>query len=307
MIKQCLFLNDREPYPEDCFEHIAGIRMVWCQDYLGGFSLEDALAQNPSTQILITTLMELSAANLKKLPRLELIITITTGTDYIDKDYCRQHDIEILNTPGFTGSSVAEHAMALMLAAAKRLVGFNSKIRTGDFKIFEHQSIELSRCQAGIIGMGRIGSQVARMLRGFNIDVVYCNRKQIESKVGSPVGLEELLSTSDIIFLTLSLNQDSHCLLNTENLAKIRQGAILVNISPDEIIEFSALEQALSSGRLSYAGMDIHHQDSRFLGLPNTILTPRRAWYTKSAYERRIQIFSKTLADYMQIQSGKTL
>ncbi|MDJ1169469.1 D-isomer specific 2-hydroxyacid dehydrogenase family protein [Roseofilum sp. BLCC_M154] len=302
MVKTCLFVNNREPYPETCFDHISGIDMVWYQDHSDRFSLEEAITNNPTTQILITTLMDWSAAHLKQFPNLELIITITTGTDYIDKTYCQQHNIKVLNTPGFTGASVAEHAVALMLAAAKRLVDFNHKIRTGDYQIFEHQGIELFGAQAGIIGMGRIGSQVAQMLQGFGINVVYCNRTQKVSDLGVQVDLDTLLNTSDIIFLTLSLNETSRQMINQDTLAKVKPGAILINISPDDLIEFSALQSALTKGQLSYAGLDIHHEDDRFLNLPNTILTPRRAWYTQAAFERRIKIFSQTLADYMQTQ-----
>jgi len=302
MTKQCLFLNNREPYPQDCFDHIPGIEMTWAQDHDGGFSLTQTLDTHPDTEILITTLMDLNAASLAKLPKLELIITITTGTDYIDKDYCQQHGIEIRNTPGFTGASVAEHAMALMLASAKRITDYNREIRNGDFQIFQHQGIELFGRQAGIIGMGAIGSQVARMLQGFGIKVVFCNRSPKDSELATQIDMDTLLATSDIIFLTLSLNNDSRHLINSETLTKIKPGAILINISPDELIDIAALDEALKSGKLSYAGMDIHHEDERFLELPNTILSPRRAWYTQDAFNRRIGIFTQTLADYMQEQ-----
>ena len=301
MSKQCLFLNNREPYPENCFDPIPGIQMTWVQDHSGDFSLTKSLEAHAETQILITTLMPLKAESLAKLPKLEAIITITTSTDFIDKNYCSQHGIKILNTPGFTGASVAEHAMALMLASAKRLVDFNREIRTGDFQIFQHQGIELCGRQAGIIGMGAIGSQVARMLKGFGIEVVYCNRRQKDSDLGTQVDLDTLLADSDIIFLTLSLNNDSRYLINADTLEKIKTGAILINISPDELIDLAALKIALENGKLSYAGMDIHHEDERFLELPNTVLTPRRAWYTEDAFKRRIAIFTQTLADYLQV------
>ncbi|MGB3918720.1 hypothetical protein J9253_15865 [Thiothrix litoralis] len=303
MTKQCLFLNNREPYPEDCFDRIPGIEMVWAQNHTSRFSLVESLETHPDTQILITTLMDLHAANLAKLPKLELIITITTGTDYIDKAYCQQHGIKIRNTPGFTGASVAEHAMALMLASAKRIADFNREIRTGDFQIFEHQGIELCGRQAGIIGMGAIGSQVARMLQGFGINTVFCNRSPKNSDLATQVDMDSLLANSDIIFLTLSLNADSRHLINAETLAKVKPGAILINISPDELINMADLKEALESGKLSYAGMDIHHEDERFLQLPNTVLSPRRAWYTQDAFNRRIAIFTQTLADYMQDQT----
>ena len=300
MARKCLLLNDREPYPQDCFDAIAGIEVAWEQDHSGGFSLARALDAHPDTQVLITTLMDLCAENLARLPALELIITITTGTDYVDKEYCARHGIEVRNTPGFTGASVAEHAMALMLAAAKRLVDYNSGIRRGDFQVFEHQGIELAGRTAGIVGMGAIGSRVARMLSGFGMRVLFCNRRPRQTDLGTQVGLEQLLAESDVLFLTLSLNADSRGMINADTLEQVKPGAILVNISPDELIDFEALKQALESGRLAYAGLDLHHADRRFLELPNTVLSPRRAWYTQDAFERRIRIFTQTLAECLR-------
>lgn len=300
MGRKCLFINDREPYPEDCFHDIDGIEVSWRQDHSGGFSLDQALASAPDTQILITTLFDLDAARLRRLPALEMILTITTSTDFIDKDYCASHGIRVLNTPGFTGASVAEHAMALMLTAAKRLLDFNREIRGGDFRIFQYQGMELVGKTAGIIGMGTIGSQVASMLQGFGMSVLFHNRNPRHSELGRQVDLDTLLRASDVLFLTLSLNPDSRQLLNAEALARLKPGAILVNISPDGLIDFDALRQALEDGVIAYAGLDIHHQDPRFLQLPNTVLSPRRAWYTHEAFERRIRAFTHTLANYLQ-------
>jgi len=296
MIKKCLFLNNREPYPEEVFNEIASIDMVWYQDHSENFSLQDAITANTDTQILITTIMDLSADNLRKLPQLELIITITIGTDYIDKTYCQQKGIKILNTPNYTGTSVAEHAVALLLTASKRLVDFNSKVRTGDFQIFEHQSMELFNKKAGIIGLGSIGKQVATMLQGFGMQLMYCNRKPTVSDVGVQVSLDTLLRESDVIFLTLPLNNDSKRVINAETLTLVKKGVILINISPDELVEFEALKQGLETGTIAYAGIDLHHEATK----PNLLITPRRAWYTEESFNRRIAIFTQRLADYMQ-------
>lgn len=301
MTLKCLFLNDREPYPEDCFDAIPDLEVAWAQDHRGGFSLERALAAHPDTEILVTTLMDLCAENLALLPRLRLIVTITTGTDYIDKDYCVRHGIVVRNTPGFTGASVAEHAVALMLAAAKRLKPYDEGVRRGDFQVFEHQSIELAGRTAGIIGLGTIGSQVARMLSGFGLRVLFCNRRPRASDLGTQVRFERLLTDSDILFLTLSMSPDARHLIDARTLAQVKPGAILINISPDALIDVDALHEALQTGRLSYAGLDLHHQDRRFLDLPNCILSPRRAWYTEEAFERRIRIFTQTLAEAIEI------
>ena len=140
-------------------------------------------------------------------------------------------------------------------------------------------------------------------MQGFGINTVFCNRSPKNSDLATQVDMDSLLANSDIIFLTLSLNADSRHLLNAETLAKVKPGAILINISPDELINMADLKEALESGKLSYAGMDIHHEDERFLQLSNTVLSPRRAWYTQDAFNRRIAIFTQTLADYMQDQT----
>ncbi len=300
MTIKCLFLNDREPYPEDCFAAIPGIEVTWVQDHRGGFSLVAALDAHADTEVLITTLMDLGADNLARLPRLRRIITITTGTDYVDKAYCARHGIAVHNTPGFTGASVAEHAMALMLAAAKRLKDYDSGVRRGDFQVFEHQGLELEGKTAGIVGMGAIGSRVAQMLSGFGVRVLFCNRRPKHTALGTQVALERLLADSDILFLTLSMSPEARHLINAQTLAQVRPGAILVNISPDALIDVDALNDALTSGRLAYAGLDLHHEDPRFSDLPNCILSPRRAWYTKEAFERRMRIFTQTLAEAVQ-------
>ncbi|HAT13695.1 MAG TPA: hydroxyacid dehydrogenase [Microcoleaceae bacterium UBA11344] len=300
MIKKCLFLNNREPDPEDIFNHFSNLNVVWCQDCSVSFSLETILDQYSDTEILITTFMNLDVSNLSKLPKLELILATTTETSYIDQEYCEKHSIKVLNTPKYTGASVAEHAVALMLTAAKRIVDFNAQVRLGDFQVFEHQGIELFGKKVGIIGMGDLGKKVARIVQGFGMQVKYWNRSQLTTSLGGQTDLNTLLSESDVIFVTLSLNKDTRGIINFSAISQLKKGAILVNISPDELIKFDALKWALKEGKLSYAGIDLLSEDEKYFQLPNLIITPRRGWYTKESFERRIQIVKNTLANYLR-------
>ncbi|NEQ76031.1 MULTISPECIES: 2-hydroxyacid dehydrogenase [unclassified Okeania] len=299
-MKKCLFLNNREPYPEDIFNHLSHVNVVWYQDNSGSFSLEKILETHNDTEILITTFMNLDASNLSKLPQLEFILATTTETSYIDREYCHKNNIKVVNTPKYTGASVAEHAVALMLSAAKRIVDFNTKVRSGDFQLFEHQGMELSGKKVGIIGMGDIGKRIAKILQGFEMKVKYSNRSQLTTSLGIQTDLNTLLSESDVIFLTLPLNQDTKNIINFQNISQIKKGAILINISPDKLIEFNALKWALEDGKLSYAGIDLLSEDEKYFQLPNLIITPRRGWYTKESFTRRIKMVVETLTNYLR-------
>ncbi|NET03350.1 MAG: hydroxyacid dehydrogenase [Symploca sp. SIO2B6] len=304
MIKQCLFLNNREPYPEDIFNHLSDLNVVWCQDCSGSFSLKKTLDEYSNTEILITTFMDLDITNLSKLPKLELILATTTEISYIDNEYCNKHSIKVLNTPKYTGASVAEHAVALMLTAAKRIVDFNAKVRSGDFQIFEHQGIELFGKKVGIIGMGDIGKKVARIVQSFGMQVRYFNRSQFTTSLGVQTDLNTLLSESHVIFLTVPLSKVTRGILNFQTISKINKGAILVNTSPDELIEFKALKWALEEGILSYAAIDLLSEEEKYFQIPNLIITPRRGWYTKESFERRIQAITNNLANYLRNCEG---
>lgn len=299
-MKKCLILNNREPYPENILDHIPRLEVVWYQDSSSSFSVDKALDTHRETHILVTNMLDLNATRLEKMPELELIITLTTSVEFIDADYCLQKGIAIKNTAKYGGTSVAEHAVALMMTAAKRIVDFNTKVRTGDFQMFERQSMELAGKNAGILGLGNIGRHLADILMAFGMKISYCNRNPVAFDHGTQVDMDTLLAESDILFLTLSHNENSKGIMNKEAFFKIKPGTILISISPDGVIEFEAFKEALESGRLSYAGIDLHHQKKKYMVLPNLIITPRRAWYTKEAFERRTAIWVKTLFDYME-------
>lgn len=300
MIKKVLFLNDKIPFSEDLFKHISNIEVSWVQHESVATDLEEILEAHKEIHILIARYLDLNANNLQKLLQLELIITMTTSTTFIDKTYCQKNAIKIRNTPKFAGPAVAEHAVAMLLTASKNIIPLNARIARKDFYAFAAPSIELFQKKAGIIGFGDIGQRVASILRGLGMKVCYYRRTKIESELGKQVDLDTLLSESDVTFLTLPLNADSQHILDSEAFSKMKYGSILINVCPEKLVEFNALKEALETGKLAYACLDLMRPDDRYQFLPNLITTPCRAWNTKETDERRAKTFTATLADYIQ-------
>lgn len=302
--KKCLILNDREPIPEDHLDDVAGLETSWYQKTGAAFSLDEAFANHPDTRIIVTTYMDLNAGQLRKLPALEAVIATTISTHFIDSGYCRDHGIQIFNTENYTGTSVAEHAVALMMAGIRKIPAIDREVRHGNADCFEFPGIELAGKTAGIIGFGNIGAHVAQLLGGFNMALQFYNRSPKTSATAKSVGFNALIETSDILFLTLPLNRDSHRMINAEVLKRMKKSAFLVNTSPDDVMDLPAVKTALEQGGIGGAALDLLNARI-FLDTPNTVLTSRRAWYTHECFARRIGLWKNTLIAYLNGQSLK--
>ncbi len=306
-MKKCLVLNNREPIPEDHLNDLSGqLEIVWYQKTDPVFSLDKAVAEHPDTRLIITTYMDLTADYLRRMPQLEAIIATTISTHFIDSGYCREQGIQILNTENYTGSSVAEHAVALMMAGMRKIPSIDHEVRCGNTDCFDFPGAELAGKTAGIIGFGNIGSYIAQLLSGFNLRLQYYNRSLCESQIAEQVELNSLLQTSDMVFLATPLNNDSHHMINASALKRMKPTALLVNISPDEVMDMAAVRDALHAGDIGGAALDLLVVDF-FLETPNTVLTSRRAWYTNECFNRRIQQWKRTLQNYLLGQRQESL
>jgi phosphoglycerate dehydrogenase-like enzyme len=299
MKKKCLILNNRESIPESTASSLADVLDIyWYQRPEESFSVVHAFREHPDTNIIIVTYMNLSAKTLSLLPNLEAIIATGTAIEYIDKDYCVNHDIAVFNTPSYTGTSVAEFAVGLMFTLTRYLAEINTQIRQGDFKCFNCCGTELHSKTAGIIGLGHIGSSLAEMLNGLGLRVIYHTRSPRNCTVATSTSLEALLGQSDIVFVTVSLNQETHHLLGSREFSLMKDQSFIISISPDDVLDIGALYPHLRSGRLRVA-LDLHSQHNELLDLPNLYLSPRRAWYTSEAFNRRIAAWRATLEAYL--------
>lgn len=214
------------------------------------------------------------------LPSLRLVADFSVGYDRIDVEACRERGIAVVNTPGVLDAATAELALALMLATRRRLVEGDRLIRSGAWTrpwADGFLGAELAGATLGIVGLGRIGSAVARRARAFDARIVFTGRGSRASELGEYRTLDALLQEADVVSIHVPLSQDTEGLIGARELALLREGACLVNTSRGEIVDEPALVQELVDGRIS-AGLDVYAHEPRvpqeLLGLDNVVLAP---------------------------------
>lgn len=229
-----------------------------------------------------------TAEILERCPDLRCIVFLGTGAgSFIDLDAARRLGIAVRSYKGYGDRSVAEHAFALMLAAAHRVAEMDRDVRAGLFQA--KNSVELLGKTVGVIGTGGIGREMIRLCAGIGMKVLAWNRSGVPAELPcEAVPLDELLRRSDVVSLHLGLNEETRGLLSREKLALLKPGAIFVNTARGAIVEEAALVEALREGRIAHAALDVFVEeplpaDSPLRTLPNTTLTPHAGFMTREA------------------------
>lgn len=221
---------------------------------------------------------------LNQLPSLRMIAVCGIGYDSIDLDAASERGITVSNIPGRTAAVVAEHAFTLMLSVARRIPSMTAGLRDGLWPA--DLGTSLMGKQIGIVGTGNIGRQMIRLCRSLGMRVVawsYHPNESVADEMGFRyASLEEVLLTSDVVSLHVRLSESSHHLIGEEQLALMKQGAILVNTARAAVVDTDALVEALQVRRLFGAGIDVFdHEpvlaDNPLLSCPNVVLTPHSA------------------------------
>jgi glyoxylate reductase len=231
-------------------------------------------------------------------PHLKLIANFGNGVDHIDLKAARAKGVIVTNTPGVLTQDAADMAMALLLCVPRRLVEGERLVRSGSWKGWSPTSMLGHRIHGktlGIVGMGRIGQAIALRARGFGLSIRYHNRHRLPDVVERAVdatfdaSLEDLLGASDFVSINCPHNAETHNLIDAPRIAQMRPGACLINVARGEIVDEAALVDALESGRIAGAGLDVHaHEpavDQRLLALSNVVLLPHMASATIEARE----------------------
>lgn len=200
-----------------------------------------------------------------KLPNLKMISTRSTGFDHIDIASARENKIAVCNVPFYGENTVAEHTFALILALSRKLIPSAERARSGDFSLDGLRGFDLKGKTLGIVGFGHIGLNVARIAKGFEMNVLAFDVKQ-DKKLAKKIGfefadLENLLKKSDIVTLHAPYNSATHHLINSENINLMKDGSYLINTSRGGLIETEALLRALTDGKLSGAGLDVLEEE----------------------------------------------
>jgi glyoxylate reductase len=228
---------------------------------------------------------------LELLPGLRIVANFGVGYDRIGVGACAARGVVVTNTPGVLDDATADLAFALVLAVRRGLVEGDRLVRSGGWTASWSEgaiSEEVARSTLGIVGLGRIGSAVARRARGFDMRVLYTQRHRIDTELAEYRELDALLGESDIVTLHVPLKAETDRLIDARRLGLMRDGSCLVNTARGEVVDEDALVAELVSGRLR-AGLDVFTDEPRvppeLFDLPNVVLTPHLGSATRRARE----------------------
>ena len=263
-------------------------------------------------QIAVTNKTPLTRAVIDACPNLKAIAVLATGYNVVDTAYARKKNIPVMNVPVYGTDNVAQYAIALLLEACSHIGHHDHSVHAGDwtrsvdFCYWQRPLIEVSGKTAGIIGFGRIGMAVARILRAMHVRVLaYSRTERAEGRMlADYVPLGELLAQSDFIFLHCPLTPETEGIVNATNIAKMKDGVIIVNNGRGQLIVEEDLAAALTSGKVGGAAVDVASTepiaaDNPLLHAPHCIITPHISWATKEARERIMQMTADNVKAFM--------
>lgn len=266
-------------------------------------------AAKGATVLVPTYIDRVDGALLDALPTVRHVGSYGVGVNHLDLDACRARKVLVTNTPGVLTDATADHALALLLAAARRVAEGDRVVRAGGWKAVDPAFMlgtEVTGKTLGIVGFGRIGQAVARRARGFDMSILYASPRQMEFPAAHRVPLETLLAESDFVSIHTPLTKETENLLSRERLARMKRGAIVVNTARGAVIDDAALAEALGSGRLAAAGLDVFrdepHVPAAYLGLDNVVLTPHLGSGTR---ETRAAMARLVLEDVLRVAKGE--
>ncbi len=240
-------------------------------------------------------------------PRLKVVANIAVGYNNLDLAACTKHGVVATNTPDVLTESTADHAWALLLAAARRVGEAERWLRAGQWKRWTFDMFpgaDIHGKTLGIAGMGRIGRAIARRAAGFSMRVIYHNRQRLpQAQEGGAawVSKEELLREADHLLIVVPYSPATQHLIGAAELARLKPTAVLVNISRGGVVDDAALIRALRDGRLAAAGLDVYEGEPAlkpgFLELENVVLTPHIASSTAATREAMARLAMRNLGD----------
>jgi len=263
-------------------------------------SLEAALAG--ADALVVRSATRVTDALLERAPRLRVVGRAGVGVDNIDLDAATRRGVLVMNTPGGNAVSVAEHTLALLLALARSVPQLNAAIHAGRWEKTGAAGIELRGKTLGLLGLGRVGSEVARRARALEMRVLahdpYISENVAEEAGVELVPLAALLERSDFISLHAAHSAATEKIINAATLAKMKRGARLINTARGELVDEAALAEALRSGHLGGAALDVFAVEP-VLGLPNVIATPHVAGSTEEAQEEVGTLIAQQVRDFL--------
>ncbi|MBP3633282.1 MAG: D-2-hydroxyacid dehydrogenase [Oscillospiraceae bacterium] len=275
-------------------------------------TVEETVRRIADAEAVFTSKVPITEEIMAQCPKLRFIGTLATGYNVIDTAAAAKRGIPVCNVPAYSTDAVAQTAFALLLELCVRTGHHNKAVQDGrwcsckDFCFCDFPIMELSGKTMGIIGFGSIGKAVGKIARAFGMNVLAAGSRPTEEgrAIGTYVELEELLTQSDVISLHCPLFPETEHIINSSSIAKMKDGVIILNTSRGPLIDSSALADALRSGKVAGAGVDVLPQepparDEPLLHAPNCVITPHLAWASKEARARLIDITVHNLQQFL--------
>lgn len=268
-------------------------------------------------EIVIINKTPISAATIDKCQGIKLIAVLATGYNVVDYNYAKAKGIPVVNVPTYGTQIVGQYALGLLLEICSHYGHHDETVKEGkwqncpDWCYWDYPMIELCGKTAGIIGLGRIGQATARLLNALEMKVIAYDTHESESgrRVAEYVALDELFRRSDVIFLHCPLFPETEGIINKNNIAKMKDGVIIINNSRGQLIAEQDLADALNCGKVYAAGLDVVstepiRPDNPLLTAKNCLITPHISWAAQASRQR---IMDATLENVRAFLKGETL
>lgn len=268
-------------------------------------------------EIVITNKTPITKETIDKCPNMKLIAFLATGYNVADYEYAKEKGIPVVNVPTYGTQIVGQYAVGLLLEICSHYGYHDQTVKSGkwessaDWCYWDYPMIELYGKTAGIIGLGRIGQATAKILNAMDMKVLAYDAYPSESgkKLAEYVELDELLAKSDVIFLHCPLFPATEKIINKDNIAKMKDGVILINNSRGQLVAEQDLADALNSGKVYAAGLDVVStepikSDNPLLHAKNCLITPHISWAAQASRQRIMDI---TVANIKAFLDGEAV
>jgi len=274
-------------------------------------SEEQTIEALSGAEVIVTQLAPMTQRVIGSTDALRLIVCTRGGPVNINVDAASEKGIAVCNAPGRNAPAAAEYALGLMLAAMKRIPDAHTSLKggewRGEFYAYEENGIELDGSTVGLVGLGAVGSRVARVLRAFESEVLvydpFVDDAKVEEIGGRKAELDELLESSKVVSIHARLTDETRDMIGSDQIARMPQGSVLVNTARGGLLDYDALCDALESGHLRAAALDVYDEEpppksSRLFTAPNLVLSPHIAGATKETAHRAARIAAMEVGRY---------
>ncbi|MBL6738049.1 MAG: D-2-hydroxyacid dehydrogenase [Litoricola sp.] len=310
---RAVFLDYQSMKPDELdFEKLAGATTEFVtHDATPPDSIVDRIQ---GFEVVILNKVKFLRAHFEAAPELKLILVSATGTDNVDKAAAKDHGVVVCNVTAYGTPSVSQHTLMLMLMIATQAERYRHDVQAGRwsespmFCLMDYPIIDLAGRTLGLIGYGELGQAVGRLAEAFGMRVLVMGREGVDYSDGSErVSFDTLLEQSDFVSLHGLLNEHTAQMMNRDAFRKMKPGSFLINTARGGLVDEDALCDALESGQLAGAGLDVVTTeppavDSRLLNCkhPNLIITPHSAWASRESRQRIVGIMQSNLEAFIE-------